>query len=583
MGINPEALYLSLLQDLSEHLTEDQFMDLSIKRSTTWSPDASAKQVAAVQLGNSFMKKFTDGSSELADATCLAKFCIINEKCKNWKLQLDNSAEEVLLGELKTLLYNFFYPNGKPLISSLNQILDHGRVGPGASVAAKGDDFYTKLFDGNLSSTCKGLYTAYGNYFEDYPLWRDAEYLREARYGAPKIVAGNRLSFVPKNVDTSRSICTEPSLNMFYQLGLGAILEKRLRQYFGIDFAFQQEINRDLARLGSLDFKEQSDATRDGLVTIDLSSASDSLALKMLEEVLPPMVYRWFVLLRSPTTTLPNGSVMDLNMVSTMGNGFTFPLQTILFSCVVIAASRLHYRTEVRSKDGRPGTWGVFGDDIICGKAISRQVIRLLNILGFEVNHDKSFLEGPFRESCGADFYNGQQVRGVYCKTLKQPHNRYAVINQLNLWTSKCGIPLPLTVGHLRNSVKYLPVPVWENDDAGIRMPYYLLPGMSRNSHYQSLAYKRWCVRPRRLKVGDGEVSVPRGEKNREYNAHGLMLAFLRGSIEQGYITIRQRTVLYSQRTGIAPNWDATPTGPALPAGITLSNFGFSVAINLGL
>jgi hypothetical protein len=488
-----------------------------------------------------------------------------------------------MLGELKTLLYNFFYPNGQPLISSFGQILDHGRTGPGASVLARGNDFYTKLFDSKLSCTSMGLYTAYCTYFQNDPSWNDAEYLRESRYGQAEVVAGNRLSFVPKNRDTSRSICTEPSLNMFFQLGLGAILENRLRQFFGIDFERQQELNRELARLGSLDYKVNRDPSSDGLVTIDLSSASDSLSLKMLDEVMPPQVMKWLRLFRSNSTTLPNGREVELNMVSTMGNGFTFPLQTILFSCVVLAASRVCGIKQIRPHyPDRLGTYGVFGDDIICGKFISHHVIRLLSILGFQVNSEKSFLKGPFRESCGGDYFYGHPVRGVYIKTLKQPHSRYAVINQLNLWSARCGIPLSKTVGRLLNSVKYLPVPLWEADDAGIRVPYSLLKQSKWNKNYQSLAYKRWCPRPKRITIRDGEVHVPKGEKRRQYNADGLLLAFLRGDLRNGYITVRQRTVLYSQRTGIAPNWDTLPTGPANHlAGLTIQNFGFACAINL--
>jgi hypothetical protein len=583
MGISSSALYLNLIEDLSGYLPGDT-IDALLRdgKASPW-PDMTFHQYSALALANSFLKKYQDMSTVDADAVAMDKFLNINLDCQDWSLKLENSGDELLYGEFKLAVYNFLYPNQMPLVSNFSQILDLGRAGPGTSLKAQGTDFYTKMFSSSLSSTSESLYDAYVRHFDNLPGWSLAENLRQATFGEVEVVAGNRLSFVPKNADTSRTICTEPSLNMFYQLGLGALLERRLRQFFGIDLALQPDRNRELARIGSLDNKEDRSPRLDGLVTIDLSSASDSISLPMLESVLPRDFLSWLKLLRSPQCDMPNGSSIPLNMVSTMGNGFTFPLQTMLFGCAVLAAERASYREVIRPSSNELGSFGVFGDDIICGKFVYRRVVRLLNILGFQVNHEKSFYEGPFRESCGSDFFRGRNVRGVYVKTLKTTQARYAVINQLNLWTGRIGIPLPRTVGRLVRSVRYLPVPVWENDDAGIRMPYYLLPGMSRSSRYQSLAYKRWCVRPRRLKVGDGIVSVPRGEKRREYNAHGLMLAFLRGSIEQGYITVRQRTVLYSQRTGVAPNWDATPTGPALPAGVTLSNFGFSVAINLGL
>jgi hypothetical protein len=520
------------------------------------------------------MKKFTDDISPEADSNCLETFLAVNTACERWELSIESAVEETLLGELKLAISDFLYPHGKPLVSNFSQILDSGRVGPGASLGAFGDDFYTKLFSSPLTCTKEFLYDNYVTYFSHLPEWLAAEDFRASTFGECQVVEGNRLSFVPKNVNTSRSICTEPNLNMFYQLGLGRILERRLRQFFGIDFAIQQELNRELARIGSLELQGRR------LVTIDLSSASDSLSTKMLREVLPPNFYAWLELLRSPFSSLPNGAKLQLNMISTMGNGFTFPLQTMLFACVVRAASRLHYRDLRRCTPDDPGNFGVFGDDIICEEEISHTVVRLLNILGFKVNDSKSFLTGPFRESCGSDFFRGQNVRGVYCKSLKQPHSRYAVINQLNLWSARQGIPLSRTVGRLLSSVKHLWVPVWENNDAGIRSTYSNLPSMRWSKRYQSLIYEKWSPRNKRIRVQDGFVTVPKGEKLRIYNPGGLLLAFLRGNIEQGFITVRQRHVMYSRRTGVAPNWDAAPTGSTLPVDIKLSNFGSAVAAN---
>lgn len=397
------------------------------------------------------------------------------------------------------------------------------------------------------------------------------------------------MSFVEKNRDVSRLICTEPSLNMFYQLGLGKLLERRLFQVFGIDFEFQQAVNRDLARLGSR-------RKGKGLVTLDLSSASDSLSIGMMKEVFPPSVVSWLELFRSPVSRLPNGASMQLNMISTMGNGSTFPIQTVLFACVVSAAARCNHLDLVRRDpelDNFPN-FGVFGDDIICETIISRDVVRLLTILGFEVHPEKSFFEGPFRESCGGDYFNGHPVRGVYLKTLKEPHNAYPVINRLNLWTAVHGIRVPRTVGRLIKHTKnpYW-VPVWENEDAGIRCTESNLRKKRYARKTNSLIYKRWVPRARRLTIKDGYVHVPKGEKSRSYNASGLLVAFLRGDIDGGYITVRQRQVVYSSKTGVTSNWDyapskygvalnwnITPTGSALPADIRLPNFGWAVAVN---
>jgi hypothetical protein len=538
-----ELLFLDLLEDLSEVAPG---FDLEP------SPLMSRTCFAASALARSFLKKFEDDATGAADSAAIADFRQTNGQVGDWDLKLESSLDELLLGEFCQLVHQFTQPgNRRPLVFSLESILDRARMGPGSSVGAVGEDFYTKLFSSPLTTTSIGLYDSYVNYVSQSGEWANAESFRCARYGEARIVEGNRLSCVPKNVDISRTICTEPSLNMFFQLGLGDLLVDRLKSFFGIDLSVQQARNRDLAEDGSFDFKVNRSPPKDGLVTIDLSKASDSIGLRMLERTFPRDFLAWLRLLRCKETEMPNGDKVQLNMVSTMGNGFTFPLQTMIFCCVVEACNR------VNDYPAERGSWGVNGDDIICGKFVARSVCRLLTLLGFTVNASKSFFEGPFRESCGADFFQGLPVRGVYVKTLKQPHSRYAVINQLNLWQVRQGLNLPRTTKRLINSVKYLPVPLWENDDAGIRVPFRLVKAMRMHKELQSVVYKRWVPRARHMTIGDnGVISYPRFAKPRVYNPSGLLIAFLNGSIDHGRISLRQKQVKYHAKEGVAPSWD---------------------------
>jgi len=538
-----ELLFLDLLEDL-----ESSVPGFCLEPY----PGMSSSSFAASSLARSFLKKFEDDATGAADSAAITDFLETNGLVGDWTLKLESSLDELLVGEFCQLVHQFLEPgNRRPLVFSLESILDRARMGPGSSVGAVGDDFYTKLFSSPLTTTSEGLYSVYTNYVSQSGTWADAESFRSACYGEARIVASNRLSCVPKNVDISRTICTEPSLNMFYQLGLGELLVDRLQSFFGIDLSIQQSRNRDLARIGSFDLKVNRNPPEDGLVTIDLSKASDSIGLKMLEKTFPRDFLAWLRLLRCRETEMPDGSKVQLNMVSTMGNGFTFPLQTMIFCCVVEAANKVcEYPAE-------RGSWGVNGDDIICGKFVARNVCRLLTLLGFTVNASKSFFEGPFRESCGADFFQGLPVRGVYVKTLRQPHSRYAVINQLNLWQVRQGINLPRATKRLVDSVKYLPVPLWENDDAGIRVPFRLVKDMRVHKELQSVIYKRWVPRPRYMCIGDdGVISYPRFARPRVYNPSGLMIAFLNGSIDRGRISLRQKQVKYHAKEGVAPSWD---------------------------
>jgi hypothetical protein len=52
----------------------------------------------------------------------------------------------------------------------------------------------------------------------------------------------------------------------------------------------------------------------------------------------------------------------------------------------------------------------VYGDDIIIPVDYVRTVVPMLETFGFRVNRDKSFWTGKFRESCGRDYYDGDDV-----------------------------------------------------------------------------------------------------------------------------------------------------------------------------
>jgi hypothetical protein len=208
-----------------------------------------------------------------------------------------------------------------------------------------------------------------------------------------KWVSGNKLSFVPKTMATHRAIAVEPLLNSFVQSGVDKYLRRLFKTRGGIDLT-QQEPNQRLAREGSID---------GSLATIDLSSASDTLSRLLVKYLLP---YDWHKLLnemRSPYTIDKKFGKVSLEKFCSMGNNFCFPLQSIIFASFCYAAG------------ARKGTFRVYGDDIICPTDVAPEVLHRLAQLGFVPNLDKTFVEGPFRESCGADWWKGRSVRPAYC------------------------------------------------------------------------------------------------------------------------------------------------------------------------
>lgn len=565
-GMTADALYVSLSRDLAPWIHES-------------GPSEPVSSFAARALKDNLFKKLNTEVSPDADSKALTKFLQINETVGSWKLEVSTLEDELLLGELRACLYNFFnqYRSGHTMniVSDYHEIASHGTLGPGKSVGSVHENFYSKLFDSELTATSSGLHRIYANYISQHPLWSEAESIRLARRGEGKVVRGNRLTFVPKTNDISRTICIEPVLNMFFQQGIRYILEDRLRQFFGIDVSTQQDKNRMLAKIGSersLSDRRGGDDTT-GLVTIDLSSASDSLGLEMLRSILDRTTYDSLTFCRSPYCELPNKEVLALNMISTMGNAFTFPLETILFSSVVFSAARvcglsaapqgsLRGTFLVSPHGERLGNFGVFGDDIIVPAVIAGKVLRLLKLLGFQVNAEKTFLEGPFRESCGADFYRGHDVRPVFCKKLELHQDSYSLINRLNQWSFEKGIPLRETVGTLLRYVPRYEVPPWESDECGIKIPLARWLTCKPKKRMGSYLYKRWVPNPPKVRIDTDKqmIFVPRGKKPIFYNEAGLYLAFLRGVIVNGSISVRHNRVRYTTKVGVAPNWECNPT-----------------------
>jgi hypothetical protein len=514
MSTRQEALFKALSEDLGKalpRLRRDGLFDPD--GYFEWGPDCSPEEVAAILLWKNLTRKLLPigGRTTMeGDTAATVKFLDTNKRCKDWTFSPNTSLDEELMGDFCSLLYQFWYFKDEPLVSSFSDILSKGRTGPGSSVGVLGEDFYTKLFSSPMTVTKQSLYDAYEHHLahDGRQSWAAGEFIRK-RFFDTMLVEGSRLTFVPKDEKVSRLIAVEPSLNMFYQLGFGALLEERLRSFFGLDLPFQPWHNQDAARIGSLD---------DSLVTLDLSEASDSLAMPMLKWALPPSFLGWLELLRSPKATL-SGEALELNMVSTMGNGFTFPLETLIFSCIVIAALRSHgikptrpnraLVAEFQSVPEREGWWGVFGDDIFCHRKVSARVERLLHLLGFKVNSDKSFVEGPFRESCGRDFFKGHEVRSVYLKDLSTAEARYAAINNLNVWSAKTGIFLPRTVqavaamglGH------QLMVPPAENSDAGLRVPFSFIRGQGVFNRNKSVIITDELRHPRFYALGMGTLA----------------------------------------------------------------------------
>ena len=567
MWINRNALLSAIMQDVQPFMESDTLCDRN-------NPEAATVSVACRSLLTSTFKKWEgEGISVQQECRALLTFLEANRLSETWSYCGGSPEADLLLETVKSELDNFFHIGPDLLVDSFSEILKEGDVGPGSSVGSRGESFYAKLCASPLTTTSLPLYELYRAYVSMFPNFEEAESLRKSEYGNVTIVDGSSVSFASKNVDTARLICVEPSINMFAQLGLKEILEKRLRELWGVDVGDQPDLNRLLARLGSLsgDF-----------ATIDLKSASDLISVRLCELILPRWVFDLLMELRSPSINARlYGLKRELGMVSTMGNGFTFPLMTIILAAVVRSVYKINgiaikanrrpkVRCEPRSWDYpsgsdkdplrvRPGNWGVFGDDIVVVREAYDGVCWALGLLGLQVNRDKSFNEGPFRESCGHDYFRGVNIRGVYFKKFSSRQDLHVAINLLNDWTMRTGVPLRNAVQYIHGLIKKpLYVPYADPMDAGIRVPSCLFSGKLKN---QRAFYKAYVKSPKRVRfLENGVVQSPGGGKKLILNWHGCLLALLRGELRNGQITTRQNSRgLYRTRWCVTPWWDYVP------------------------
>jgi hypothetical protein len=91
-----------------------------------------------------------------------------------------------------------------------------------------------------------------------------------------------------------------------------------------------------------------------------------------------------------------------------MGNGFTFSLESLIFYAVAFCCTEyVHADTNHVS---------VYGDDIIVPVSAFHLLSEVLGFYGFRVNGSKSHFDSSFRESCGAHYFSGFDVKPIYVK-----------------------------------------------------------------------------------------------------------------------------------------------------------------------
>lgn len=225
-------------------------------------------------------------------------------------------------------------------------------------------------------------------------------------------VEGSRFSTVPKNNEKDRPINIEPLANVLLQRMVGNGIRASLKKHVNVDLESLQDTHR--VRIADLT-----------VATIDLSNASDSVSISLCEFLLPPRILSAIKSCRSDMVLGLDGSYHLTKKVSSMGNGFTFELMTVILTAL----------GKVFDENA-----SVYGDDIIIRRDAAPSLIDCLVEVGFEVNKDKSFIKGPFRESCGANWHH--EYGYIKSFDFKYPHNIHDCIVLYNkvVFLAKVGL-----------------------------------------------------------------------------------------------------------------------------------------------
>jgi hypothetical protein len=370
-------------------------------------PDLESRSFVKQYLVDNLLSKYDDGKgSESKVDQAFQKFWKAEEGCywRNWFFSQDTAIIDKRCPAL-VKARDFIYKVMGPEVD-LNRVARGFGWGPGASTRlpkVRGDACYK--YSGKPEVTPNAYQFGVAAICHN-PNWKQLVDIVDG----PATVWGNRLTTVPKNYKIDRMIAVEPCLNMYLQKGLGEILRQKLLA-LGIDLRTQM--------------KNQTGAKDFSLATIDFSMASDSVSQGLVSYLFPKNWVDLIQDLRSEIGVLPDGTLHRYSKVSSMGNGFTFELESLIFLALAraVTPSSEHHRVLV------------YGDDVIIPVEYVEQFISASLTAGFTINSDKSHWDGLFRESCGIHVHDGNDVTPFFIRRpVKTLSDLFLLHNQLYRW-----------------------------------------------------------------------------------------------------------------------------------------------------
>lgn len=362
--------------------------------------DKMRRSYLAYSVGRKFLDVHDKDGATRRRLTALGKFSAAEAQCHETNIRFLSGyrpSSPICFGTENSRLIGLAEKIITDLLGEfdLNEFIHGCAYGPGAttSVPSRQTSLWAKYLTTSDSST--GCFVYVDAYLKFNELRGD--FFKRTGIPSYKCRDTNKVITVAKDSKTDRVIAIEPDWNMFFQKGIGWMIRKRLRRV-GIDLNDQRP-NQELSRIGSIS---------GDYATIDLSMASDTLSLEVVKRLIPTSWLTHLEQLRCHAGSLPSGTVFPYSKFSSMGNGFTFELESLIFWALCRAVAIVH------KAESYPLL--VYGDDIVCHSTIFHPIVDLLEICGFATNVEKSFSVGGFRESCGKHWFMGEDITPFYLR-----------------------------------------------------------------------------------------------------------------------------------------------------------------------
>lgn len=364
------------------------------------------------------------------------EFVECEQEVRDWQIPSNIKSFE----RIRTLLFG-------SLFSSIDKDVYEGNIRPSHGPGATADSLYgNQKFNQTTWPSRLEPYFPFGSMV--LPSWSYWEQIGEVDFLEPGSEIPVKVISVPKTMKTPRIIAIEPTAMQYAQQAIRRLMYDGVKSsfldtYIGFD---DQAPNQRLAREGSL---------LGDLATLDLSEASDRVSNELVHILLArhPHMLAGVMSCRSSRARLPSGESLDLAKFASMGSALCFPIEAMVFLTIVFVGIEKSLERQLTRKDieSYAGQVRVYGDDIIVPVDSVRFVIDSLEAYGLKVNRNKSYWNGKFRESCGKEYYEGNDVSIVRCRRILPTSRRDAqeIISAVSLRNQLFHAGLEIAVAHL--------------------------------------------------------------------------------------------------------------------------------------